>query len=398
MYDNLPSNVKYKLFFHHLKETCHLLSFEHEISGILSNILEHIVDYFDSNNGSMYLAIGDKFSCIGNVGDPTESEVFITDHEEKKLISSDFVLEEEELSFYPSLLHLTEKHKVRLLAPLDYNNNLFGFITLGKKSGHLDFDESEKVILSLISNFLARMIFYSHSYLELSGKSSEEMFLKNIIDPLSGVYIRSYTEQRMSESVKESIRYHHPDSFVLLKIDKIKEIRTKYSQQTVNNILQLVGGAIRHFIRIDVDLVGRFNEDTFIILLPSTEHDGCKVFAERLKSRIESMKSEKSFLPNITLSVGITSLEKEDRNKNDIIQKLKEALEHSVSLGGNKLSFKYKGILSENLSDFEKASGITSEILMGNIQNDFVLKDANGNDINFTVPVKKHWMNIPKQH
>jgi diguanylate cyclase (GGDEF)-like protein len=398
MYDNLSNNVKYKLFFHHLKETCYKLSFEHEITGILANILDHIVDYFDASNGAFYLAIGTKMSCVGAVKESIDSEVTLTDHDERKLISSDFILEEEELSFYPSLLQLNERGKVKILAPLSYNNNLFGFITIGKKINQLDFDESEKVVLSLIANFLARMIFYSHSYLEVSGKSSEEMFLKNIIDPLSGAYIRSYTEQRMSESVKESIRYHHPDSFVLMKIDNVSDIRNKYGQQTVNNIIQLVGGAIKHFIRIDVDLVGRFNEDTFIILLPSTEHEGCKVFSERLKSRIQSMKNEKSFLPPVTLSVGITSLEKEDKSKNDIIHKLKEALEHSVGLGGNKLSFKYQGILSENLSDFEKFAGISSEILMGNLQNDFVLKDENGNEINFTAPIKKHWMNIPKQH
>lgn len=263
MYDDLTVNLKNKLFFHNIKQICYELSFEHEILAILAKLLEHTVNYFDARNGNFYLLLNRKIISISSIEESKNIEIVLSDDDEKKLIATDFVLEEEELSFYPSLSVLSESSKVRLLMPLSYNNNLFGFITLGGKVNHLEYDEVEKLTLALIINFISRMVFYSHSYIESSGKTSDEIYMKNIVDPLSGVYIKSYIEQRMTESMKEAIRYKKPDSCLLVKIDKFSEIRTKYGQQSANSAFQSVGNSIRTFLRKDIDLAGKFSDDSF---------------------------------------------------------------------------------------------------------------------------------------
>ncbi|MFN8578189.1 MAG: GGDEF domain-containing protein [Candidatus Sericytochromatia bacterium] len=397
MYKHLPVETRTKIFFKEIYYLLDKLKSEHDISIILQNILTHTSDYLDIRNSNIYMYSQDKMVSIASVNESNEIEIAIPKNEVEKLISNFFIIDEESLSFYPSLSELNLNYsRVQVLSPLTYDNNLLGLMTYGHKLKS-NFEEDDKLIISLISTIISKIIFYSENYINISHKSADEVYLKTIIDSLSGLYIKSYIEQRMKEMIKESIRYKKADSFCLLKIELFNHLREKYTQSTVNEIINKTGIAIRNFIRVDVDLAGKYSEDTFLILLPSTQIKGAIIFSEKLKSFLKNIKPENIKDEDVFFSIGLTSIEPQDKNNETIFNKLLDALDFSLRKGGNRVSYHYKGELVENLSDFEKAKGMSTDLVKETITHNYTLLDENGNEIEFNTSFNKHWLNIPKQ-
>lgn len=396
MYKHLPAETKTKLFFENIYDLLIQLSVEHEIGSVLQKILVHTSDYIGIRNANIYMPAKEKMISVCTVNESTDIELLIPKNESEKLISNYFVLEEESLSLYPSLLELNHSYtRARILSCINYDNNLLGIITYGHKIDD-DYQNDDKLLITLISNMIAKIIFYSNNYIDIASKSADEVYLKTIVDSLSGLYIKTYTEQRMIESIKEAIRYKKYDSFCMIKIDKFNELRDEYGQHTVNEIINKAGYAIKSFIRKDVDLAGKYNEDTFLILLPSTQIKGAIVFAEKLRSYLGKVRPDNHPEIEAGFSIAVTSLEPQDRDKETIMNKLLDGISHSFKNGGNKVSYHFEGNLTENLSDFEKAKGLSADLLKNTIQNNYTLVDENGNEIEFNSSFNKNWLNIPK--
>lgn len=385
-------------FFHRIKSICNDLAYEKEFITGLSKALTVISEFFDAKNANFYLILNNKVSSINSINENVFLDVDITDEEEKRLIVTNFSLDEQSISLYQCFSPFnTNKVIIKLLMPLSYNNNFLGFVTLGEK--HIgEYTDAEKFIFTLTVNYLARLVYYSDSYIESSGKTAEEMCLKNLIEPLSSVYVKSYIEQRLKEQIKESIRYSIDESIVLVKLNDFENIRKKYGQQVINKILYDSGEFINHFVRKDVDLVGKYSEDSFIILLLSTGFDGALIFADRLKVKLASMKFDNFPELSFSFSLGMTSIEKTDKNKEGVMEKLVSALDYSVKEGINRLYYNYGGTITEHVSEIEKISGLSSEIIRDNIENTVFITDEHGNEIDFTKTSNKNWFNIPKRH
>ncbi|MBC7473057.1 MAG: GGDEF domain-containing protein [Candidatus Sericytochromatia bacterium] len=393
MYDHLPAELKYNLFFYNLKNICVELTIEHDITVVLGKLLEHIVSFFRNKNGNFYLILDNKAVSISSIEERNYDDIEISEEDKKKLVTNHFALKEEELSFYPSLSRLNNS-KVKILMPLSYNKTLLGFITLGS---NINSDEQE-IIIAMIMSLVSKIIYYSNNYLDESHKSYNEIYLKTLTDSLSGVYIKSYIEQRMTEGLKESIRYKKPDSFCMVKIDRFEELRKEIGQQNINTLIQTLGNAMNSFLRKDVDLVGKHTEESFLILLPSTKSDGTLVFSEKLKANLDKNIQESHAHQNITVSLAITTLELKDKNKDNIIEKLHEALKNADKNGGNRIILNYQDNVAEVLSNYEKASGFSDELLRQTIQQPVFLLDEQGNEVDFTANINKKWVHIPKNN
>ncbi|MFN8671226.1 MAG: diguanylate cyclase [Candidatus Sericytochromatia bacterium] len=393
----MNSSLSSHQFFEKIQNLCHDTFNEKEVITGLSKVLEVIYEFFEPENASFYLILDHKLCSISAINEEDVLEVNIDHEDEKKLIATNFTLDAAQLSMYSSLINLNiDKLRVMLLMPLSYNNNFLGFVTLGRKSLGGFYSENEKFIFTLVVSYISRLVYYSDSYIEASGKTAEEMCLKNLTDPLSGVYVKSYIEQRFKEQMKESIRYKKPESIAIVKVNNLDYIRENYGQQLVNKILHDTGAFISEFIRKDVDLVGKFSDDSFLILLSSTGFHGALIFSDRLRVKLSSLKYD-SF-PDLFLyfSLGLTSLEESDNDKDKVLEKVIRALENSEKQEGNILSYCYQNKVEEHVTEIEKISGLSSDIIRSALENNVFLLDEYGNEIDFTKTVHKGWFNIQR--
>ncbi len=359
-----------------------------EISEFLQEFLNILINHLELKTASCYLFLDNqenrekntKLTLFSSFGEEKEykSQIFLKPEEEEKLIITDSILTDSNLDTFPNLQYFnSDNKKLKPIITLKYNKLFFGFLALNKVKSNVNkfdnFDDFDFMIFTLLSDYLSRVIFNFNNLKQIIWKEADISYTDAITDPVSGVYIKAFTEQRLIEEVKEAVRYKREYSFLLISLDNLNQLRSTHSEQTIHDIFTSMGKTIKTVLRKDVDIAGKFDDETFILILPSTPLNGTSILSNRLKEKIEQ-------IPDVVISIGFTSLEETDKNKDNIIEKLTEALKYSKRFGGDRITFHNKGQLS-----VEKLSGT------------HMLTDKDGNSVDFTAPmIKKQWFNIPK--
>ncbi|GAB6904799.1 putative Response regulator PleD [Desulfosarcina cetonica] len=146
--------------------------------------------------------------------------------------------------------------------------------------------------------------------LEKSLKAAvDEIQLMSVTDPLTSVYNRGYINQRLPEEIQRAVRYGHEFSLLMCDIDHFKKVNDTYGHLAGDNVLQSFARSLAAAVRQQVDWVGRYGGEEFLVILPETDFAGAMVLGERLRSIIESLGIQAAGQTiRITASFGITSL------------------------------------------------------------------------------------------
>ena len=128
-------------------------------------------------------------------------------------------------------------------------------------------------------------------------------------DPLTGLMNRRRLFERLEEELVRAKRYNEPLSVAMVDIDHFKNVNDSYGHQTGDRVLKAIANQLFTNAR-DVDSVGRYGGEEFLILMPKTDKTGAVVYAERLRAAIESLPIE-GLESYVTVSIGVTSYSKE---------------------------------------------------------------------------------------
>lgn len=89
-------------------------------------------------------------------------------------------------------------------------------------------------------------------------------------DPLTGLYNRRYLEEYLNNFLKEVKRGKRTFLLALIDIDYFKKINDVYGHNIGDKLLQWFSNLLRNNLR-DVDIIGRYGGDEFIIVLNDTD-------------------------------------------------------------------------------------------------------------------------------
>ena len=126
-------------------------------------------------------------------------------------------------------------------------------------------------------------------------------------DPLTGVLKRGDLIDSADHEFRRSWRYHQPISGIIVDVDNMREINVASGKEFGDRVLREVANACRSIVR-SIDLVGRYENDAFAILLLMTDHHGAKSVAERLRLGIASINlSDERGPVRVTATLGVCS-------------------------------------------------------------------------------------------
>jgi two-component system cell cycle response regulator len=108
----------------------------------------------------------------------------------------------------------------------------------------------------------------------------------SLTDGLTQIENRRSLNERLHEMWQHSVRLHEPISLVMCDIDKFKSVNDDHGHQAGDSVLkefaQLLKGEAR-----EIDRVGRYGGEEFLLILPGTVLDAAVTFAERLREKVE---------------------------------------------------------------------------------------------------------------
>ena len=164
----------------------------------------------------------------------------------------------------------------------------------------------------------------------------------SVTDELTGLYNRKYLHHRLDAEMSRAKRYGTPLSCLLIDIDFFKTVNDMYGYDWGDVLLKKIAQMLQSLVRKE-DILTRYGDEEFILILPNTSEDNAFIFAERFRHDIEKME----FIPAnederhpITISGGISSypfLENVQEDSNTIIRYAEHALYAAKKQGKNQI-------------------------------------------------------------
>ena len=124
-------------------------------------------------------------------------------------------------------------------------------------------------------------------------------------DSLTRLMNRRRIFERLEEELTRAKRYNEPLSIAMVDIDHFKNVNDNYGHQTGDMVLKTIALQLSSKAR-EVDSVGRYGGEEFLIIMPKTDEIGALAYAERLRAGVEYMPLENLDF-HVTISIGLAS-------------------------------------------------------------------------------------------
>lgn len=170
---------------------------------------------------------------------------------------------------------------------------------------------------------------------EVAAKNAE-LEQKAITDALTGVFNRRHLDERLDEMFEHSCRLHEPLSLLMFDLDHFKNVNDTHGHQAGDVVLAQFAQLLKHAAR-DIDRIGRYGGEEFMVLLPGTVADAGVTFADRVRQEVEAHQFEyEGGALKCTVSVGISGWPNPRvRNRQDLVKCADDALYVAKSIGRN---------------------------------------------------------------
>jgi len=238
----------------------------------------------------------------------------------------------------------TDVAQQEFVFPLQSRGSLLGIVEVSQHprekalfDEHRPIREWQKDMLVQIGDIIALLL----DNLRLN----RELKRKSIVDSLTGAGNRSFFMQRLRAEVQRARRYNRPMSLIFLDVDHFKGINDSYGHLQGDQVLRDLGQLFRANLR-EVDVLGRYGGDEFVLLLPETGLEMARDTAEKL---IRSVREH--HFPNlddprqrvdVSISVGLAALQP-GQDEERFIQAADAALYVAKRDGRNRLAVTASG-------------------------------------------------------
>jgi two-component system cell cycle response regulator len=154
-------------------------------------------------------------------------------------------------------------------------------------------------------------------------------------DALTGLQNRRRATERLEAELARARRYNTPLSVALCDIDHFKQVNDKHGHNMGDEVLIRVAAVLQETLR-QVDLVGRWGGEEFLVLLPDTDLEGAHIVGERLRIGVEGLPAFEGGPQRVTSSIGVATFQGED-NSAVFIDRADQALYRAKKAGRNRV-------------------------------------------------------------
>ena len=153
-------------------------------------------------------------------------------------------------------------------------------------------------------------------------------------DALTECYNRYSIMKQIKEEINRIKRNEEPLSIIMYDFDNFKQINDNFGHEMGDYVLKESTQVISQVIR-EIDKIGRYGGEEFLILLPFSNLSNALEVAERVKDAIASHQFKD--LDQVTISLGVVEYNN-DESLESFLKRVDEKMYQSKYSGRNKIS------------------------------------------------------------
>jgi diguanylate cyclase (GGDEF)-like protein len=199
-----------------------------------------------------------------------------------------------------------------------------------------DFDSIVKAFNEMNQKLSKSMVSLDEMKKIVAEKTRDLALLSNT-DHLTGVANRRALFERGNFELARTQREHNQLTVLLMDCDYFKKVNDSFGHQAGDLALQHVCKICNKEIR-DIDFLGRYGGEEFVIILPHCDLKGGVELAARIQNALaeQPLQINNSAL-HITLSIGIATLCNEQQNFENLIDNADQAMYMAKENGRNRI-------------------------------------------------------------
>lgn len=224
---------------------------------------------------------------------------------------------------HPLKKYLNEMGESFVALPLLSEGMPIGIFTIsGLKEEHLE-------NLSILSKQLALEVKKINLYKKVHDLA--------IMDGLIGIYVRRHFLERLNEEIPRARRHKLKLSMLMIDLDHFKQCNDTYGHLVGDIVLKDIAKIMKEHIR-QVDLLGRYGGEEFVIALPDTGGNSAARAADRIRRSVENHRF-KAYDETITMtiSVGVATYPEDGDDAAVLIDRADQALYKAKAQGRNRV-------------------------------------------------------------
>jgi len=193
--------------------------------------------------------------------------------------------------------------------PVVVDGEPFGTLNFSNVDARRPFSSQDHELLTLFGDWVGHELERDLHLQELE-RVREELRQAALTDALTGLRNRRWMMEALEHELNRSRRNQGPMSVVLVDFDHFKTINDVHGHATGDAALCVFADVATRVVR-DMDVVGRWGGEEFLVLAPDTDLDGACALAERLRQAVEDVDLPGEHL-KLTVSLGVAQLGKGD--------------------------------------------------------------------------------------
>ena len=160
-------------------------------------------------------------------------------------------------------------------------------------------------------------------------------------DELTGCVNFRWITEILENEISRCKRYHKEAAVIMMDIDNFKKINDRHGHTAGNLILKVFAQTVKKNVR-NIDIVGRYGGEEFLIVLPEADRDEALLVLERVKQNVKGIPlpllvSDDYISPILSFSAGISSFPLNGESYQELISVADRALYQAKSEGRDKI-------------------------------------------------------------
>lgn len=318
---------------------------------IMETLVEALIEYFELSLcvGSLFDAKTDSFAkskVAGDAPEPDRDENEIPalegkEHEPANLGEHLFEVVKEELKQGQTIfltreeledrlsgrnVKISEECKSATLVPLFYAGNFKAALCMVSENMVRPLSDKDEHFVLDLADRVAVVISHAELFTQVKHES--------ITDAMTGLFNRRHFESQLSKEIDRYQRFGHVFSFIIIDLDYLKRINDNLGHHFGDAAIKHIGKVLKKSVR-EIDTVGRFGGEEFVVLLPETDLKWAKMVAERICSSIREKPVEG--VGTITASLGVAVFPNDADDKEKLFELADKALYLAKQRGRNRV-------------------------------------------------------------